>query len=293
MERILLIGGTGILGSEVFVQLQKNHYEFMAPHSSELDIQEKTELSEYVEQFKPDWIINCAAWTNVDGAEEQWGETLRLNADAVQYLSEVGLKSHCRIVHISTDYVFDGDSDIPYVETDSTHPINAYGESKLQGELKLRVNLEEDSFVIRTSWLYGPSGKNFAKTLIRKALSGESAQVVDDQFGTPTSAIDLANAIVELIKNPSAPGIYHFSNLGESSWFEFAQTIYRLVGVDPELVLSCSTAELNQRTRRPRYSVLSKKKWIQSGVSNILPWQDSLELSIPNLIQEVRKEFSL
>lgn len=292
MKRILLIGGSGTLGSQVLIQLEKTGHDFAAPSSSEMDAQSKAALSEFANQFKPDLVINCAAWTNVDGAEAKYEEALMLNSGVIQNLIELSDELNFGIVHVSTDYVFDGESKTPYSESDRTNPINAYGKSKLQGEIKLQEKLKKDSFIIRTSWLYGPVGKNFVKIMIRKALRGENAQVVDDQFGSPTNALDLAAGIVTLMEGTFESGVYHFSNLGECSWFEFAQEIYRLVGADPDLVVRCKTSEIHQVTHRPKYSVLSKEKWIQSGVSTISCWQESLESSIASLVKEARDELS-
>jgi dTDP-4-dehydrorhamnose reductase len=290
MERILLLGGSGILGSEVLLQLQRDNFDYVAPASRDLDIRNKDQVINFVSHFKPAWIVNCAAWTNVDGAESHFNEAMELNARAVQNIGDAVAEIRSRVIHISTDYVFDGKSSVPYSEIDPTSPINAYGKSKLEGELTLRRNLENDSFLIRTSWLYGKNGKNFVKTIIGKALAQETCTVVGDQFGTPTYSRDLAVGIVNSIKNPMPPGTYHYSNLGEASWYEFARTIYQMLGVDPNLVSMSVTADIKQRTPRPTYSVLSKEKWLGTKVSGIPDWQTSLELAMPEILIAVRNE---
>jgi dTDP-4-dehydrorhamnose reductase len=292
MERVLLLGGSGILGSEVLLKLQSENFIYVSPTSLELDITNKDQILKFVSQFNPSWIVNCAAWTNVDGAESHFQESLQLNARAVQYIGEVAAEIKSRVIHISTDYVFDGNGSVPYLESDPTNPINAYGKSKLEGEKTLSSNLEIDSFVIRTSWLYGKNGKNFVKTIIRKALAQESCSVVGDQYGTPTYSRDLATGIVNLMKNPMSPGTYHYSNLGEASWYEFARAIYQLTGADPDLVSMSLTADINQQTPRPRYSVLSKEKWLETKVSGIPDWQTSLELAMPEILIAVRSEIA-
>lgn len=292
MERILLLGGSGILGSEVLLQLQRDNFDYVAPASRDLDIRNKDQVINFVSHFKPAWIVNCAAWTNVDGAESHFNEAMELNARAVQNIGDAAAEIKSRVIHISTDYVFDGKSSVPYSEIDPTSPINAYGKSKLEGELTLRRNLENDSFLIRTSWLYGKNGKNFVKTIIGKALAQETCTVVGDQFGTPTYSRDLAVAIVNSIKNPMPPGTYHYSNLGEASWYEFARTIYQMLGVDPNLVSMSATADIKQRTPRPKYTVLSKEKWLETKVSGIPDWHTSLELAMPEILIAVRSEIT-
>jgi dTDP-4-dehydrorhamnose reductase len=292
MQRVLLLGGSGILGTAVLQKLIRENIKHVAPMSRDLDIRDKVSVQSFIQDLKPSWIVNCAAWTNVDKAEERYADALILNSLALNYISEAAILSESRVIHISTDYVFDGEKATPYLESDVTNPINAYGRSKLGGELHLQKNLERNSFVIRTSWLYGENGKNFAKTLARKALHGEVAKVVSDQFGSPTNSADLACGIVELIKNPTSPGIYHFSNLGEASWFEFAQEIYRIVGVESNLVSRCFTSDLKQETNRPKYSVLSKEKWQQSQIFDIPEWRKSLELTIPRIVEVLRNENS-
>lgn len=290
MERILLLGGSGILGSEVLLQLQRDNFDFVAPASRDLDIRNEDQVISFVSRFKPAWIVNCAAWTNVDGAESHFNEAMELNAKAVQNIGDAATEIKSRVIHISTDYVFDGTSSVPYSETDPTNPINAYGKSKLEGERTLRRNLENDSILIRTSWLYGKHGKNFVKTIIGKALAQEICTVVGDQFGTPTYSRDLAAGIVNSIKNPKSPGTYHYSNLGEASWYEFARTIYQILGADPNLVSMSVTTDIKQRTPRPKYSVLSKEKWLGTKVSVIPDWQTSLELAMPEILIAVRNE---
>jgi dTDP-4-dehydrorhamnose reductase len=292
MNHVLLLGGSGMLGSVVLRLLNSENFDYVAPTSLDLDIRDSAQLFKFVSDFRPSWIINCAAWTNVDGAESHFQDAMNLNAHAVGNIGKVALELESRVIHISTDYVFEGMKSIPYTESDATNPLNAYGKTKLAGEFALKENLESDSFLIRTSWLYGPTGKNFAKTMIRKALSQDICSVVADQNGTPTSAIDLARGIIDLVRNPVAPGIYHYSNLGQATWFDFAQKIYELTSTDPDLVRACLTSELSQVALRPTYSVLNKNKWIETKLSMIPEWQVSLELAMPKLLDAIRNEIS-
>lgn len=287
MERILLLGGSGILGSEVLSHLQSGNFDYVAPTSTDLDITEKEQLLRVISESKPAWIINCAAWTNVDGAESSFEEARELNAMAVENIGIAADLFECKVIHISTDYVFDGDSSEPYLETSQVQPLNKYGESKLQGESALLAVLST-AYVIRTSWLYGTSGKNFVKTIAGKALRSEESRVVDDQVGSPTSARDLAIGILSILNYQPEPGIYNYSNLGSCSWFKLAQKIYETVGADNNLVHPVSSDSLSFIAKRPKYSLLSKEKWISAGLSEVPNWEDSLQLIMPEIISELQ-----
>lgn len=286
MERILLFGGSGILGSEVLCLLQSENMEYVAPASSDLDITNKDQLLRFISEFKPTWIVNCAAWTNVEGAESSFEEARQLNSIAVENMGIAAELFGCKVIHISTDYVFDGDASEPYTENSFALPINKYGESKLQGERAL-LAVTPLAYVVRTSWLYGVSGKNFVKTLAGKALRNEGARVVDDQVGSPTSARDLATGVLSMFKNQPEPGIYNYSNQGSCSWFELAQRIYKTVGANQALVLPISSESLSFVAKRPKFSLLSKEKWISAGLSEVPKWEDSLQLMIPEIISQL------
>ena len=293
MNRILLLGGSGILGSEVLHQLQIRDIDYVAPRSSDLDIKDEDSLERYISGFKPNWIVNCAAWTNVDGAEDFFDEAQNLNEFAVKNIAEIAKKYGCWVVHISTDYVFDGESSEPYGEDAPVNPVNQYGQSKLRGEMALLQVLPKSAYVLRTSWLYGINGKNFVKTMVKKALHNETAKVVDDQKGSPTSAQNLASGIIELIDNQPQPGIYHYSNNGSCTWFELAQSIYKRVGADPTLVSPIPSSSLHLKAKRPKFSLLSKDKWKSAGLSEIPEWQSSLEAVLPEILTEIRKSEKL
>ena len=287
MSRILLIGGSGILGSEILRQLQLGDSEYVSPRSSDLDIRDADAVDKYVKDFKPEWIINCAAWTNVDSAEEFFDEACALNVSAVRKIAEAANQNGSKVIHISTDYVFDGESSEPYDERSAVSPINKYGESKLKGEETL-IALLPTAYVVRTSWLYGASGKNFVKTIAGKALRKEPARVVNDQVGSPTSARDLAQGIISIVKVQPEPGTYNFSNEGSCSWFELAQTIYDKVGASSAMVEPISSTSLAMTAKRPRFSLLSKEKWKSAGLSEVPNWESSLELLLPEIISELQ-----
>ncbi len=286
MNQILLLGGSGILGSEVLRLIVLEGHDHVAPTSTDLDIGDKKELFKFISNLKPSWIINCAAWTNVDSAETSFKEAREINSIAVGNLGTAAGLFGCKVIHISTDYVFDGESSKPYDESSPVKPVNKYGESKLQGENFLLL-AAPDSYVIRTSWLYGTSGKNFMKTIAGKAIKNEEARVVNDQIGSPTSARDLAGAIISIVNNEPKPGIYNYSNEGSCSWFEIAQRIYERVGANPALVSPISSDSLNLIANRPRYSLLSKEKWKSSGLAMVPRWEDSLDLMLPEIVAEL------
>ncbi len=288
MERVLLFGGSGILGTEVLRMLQNEKIDYVAPRSSDLDIRNRNQVTDFARDFKPTWIINCAAWTNVDGAENSYVEACDLNEVGVENIAIAAKSIGCKVVHISTDYVFDGDSETPYKEDSLVNPVNKYGESKLKGE-KALMEVLPGSFVVRTSWLYGLTGKNFVKTIAGKALRNELARVVDDQVGSPTSAKDLAAGIVSILRIQPAPGIYNFSNEGSCSWFELARAVYKNVGADPELVEAIDSNSLNLKAKRPKFSLLNKDKWKVAHLSLVPEWHSSLESALPEIVKELKQ----
>jgi dTDP-4-dehydrorhamnose reductase len=288
MERILLFGGSGILGTEVLRILENEKFQYLSPKSADIDIRDKDSVTNSVQSFAPTWIINCAAWTNVDGAEDSFEEACALNETAVENIATAAALIGCKVIHISTDYVFDGESEVPYDEHSFVNPINKYGESKLRGEKALLAALP-GSFVVRTSWLYGVNGKNFVKTIAAKALRNEPARVVNDQVGSPTSSKDLAAGIVSIIRNQPEPGVYNFSNEGSCSWFELARAIYKNLGASAELVEATDSASLNLIASRPKFSLLNKEKWKAAGLSNVPNWDSSLESALPEIVAELNQ----
>ena len=283
MERVLLFGGSGILGTEILRVLQNEKFHYVAPRSSDVDIRDKYQVIALVQKFKPTWIINCAAWTNVDDAENSFEKACELNEFAIENIGTVADSIGCKVVHISSDYVFNGESEVPYEEYSQVNPINKYGESKLRGE-KALFEVLPDAYVIRTSWLYGVSGKNFVKTIASKALRNERAFVVDDQVGSPTSSRDLAIGIFSIVKVQPKPGVYNYSNEGSCSWFTLARTVYEKVEANVSLVEQINTSALKFVAKRPAFSLLSKEKWKSEGLSVVPSWEASLELLLPEII---------
>jgi dTDP-4-dehydrorhamnose reductase len=280
MAIILITGAKGQLGSEL-KEVSKNFYgyDFIFTDIDSLDITSLEKISEFIKKSKPDWIINCAAYTLVDKAEVEPDQALLINGTAVKNITEAIRGSECRFIHVSSDYVYDGSSNVPYNENITANPLSAYGRSKLAGE-KYAL-LHNGSMIIRTSWLYSSFGNNFVKTILRNAAEKESLKVVFDQTGTPTYAADLAGAIMNIIsgviRNQIAmnSGIYNYSNEGVCSWYDFAREIIKESGLTCR-VLPVLTKDYPQAAKRPVYSVLDKSKIKENYGLSIPYWRDSL-----------------
>lgn len=277
MASILVTGANGQLGSEMRVISTKfAAHNFIFTDVAELDICDPNAVNQFLEYNKVDFILNCAAYTAVDKAEDDIDTCYKINKDAVAILAEASSKRKIKIVHISTDYVFDGSSHIPYTEEMSVCPSSIYGKSKQEGEDVL-LNLCPDSVIIRTSWLYSSYGNNFVKTMIKLGKERESLNVIFDQIGTPTYAADLALAMMRVVDSSDfVPGIYHFSNEGVCSWYDFTITIHQMLNIDCK-VLPIESKEYPVRTPRPHYSVLNKAK-IKSVYGVEIPhWTNGLK----------------
>ena len=281
--KILVTGCNGQLGNELQL-LEKKHAEhtYYNTDVEELDITDREAVGRYVEQNAIDGIVNCAAYTAVDRAEENETLARRLNATAVGYLAEAVERRGGWMIQISTDYVFDGTHHVPYVETDEVCPNSVYGRTKREGE-ELVQRLCGRSMIIRTAWLYSTFGNNFVKTMMRLGREREELGVIFDQIGTPTYARDLAVAIFAAIGQGVTPGIYHFSNEGVISWYDFTKAIHRLAGISSCKVRPLHTSEYPTPARRPHYSVLDKTKIKQTYGIEVPYWEESLAECIAKL----------
>ena len=276
-KKILVTGANGQLGSELRVLSVNSNHEFLFTDVAELDITNREAVDNYVSEHGTDIIVNCAAYTNVDKAEDDTEMADSINHLAVKNLAEVSAKYKLILIHISTDYVFDGSKNTPYLETDATAPLGVYGHTKLDGE-KAVTDSGCDYLIIRTSWLYSSFGNNFVKTIRRLTAEKDSLKVVFDQVGTPTYAADLASAILEIIetgKYKSNSGIYHFSNEGVCSWYDFAIEIRNLSGNLCD-IQPCHSDEFPSKVKRPNFSVLDKTKIKETFGLKIPYWKDSL-----------------
>ena len=287
----LITGGSGQLGIAISQELDKHGIAFDAWSSKDLDITQSSTVSKAIEKLSPTVIINCAAWTDVDGAESHEKDASRVNSDGPENLALAAKLCNSRLIHVSTDYVFSGESQSPWKVEDEVNPQSAYGRTKAQGESRVLATYPESSFVVRTAWLYSPWGKNFAKTMSKLAIKGEGeVRVVNDQIGQPTSAIDLAEQLVALGLSTSPAGVYHGTNSGQATWFEFAQEILNLAGADVGRVKPVSSSEYPRPAKRPSYSVLSNDAWASSSVKPMRDWRIALAEVMPDIISAVRAE---
>ncbi|OAZ04490.1 dTDP-4-dehydrorhamnose reductase [Flavobacterium succinicans] len=277
MKKILITGGNGQLGSELNV-LSKNYsqFEWVFTERAELDLSDLEGLVATLSHIQPNYILNCAAHTAVDRAESEFELADVLNHQAVAVMAQWSAQNDCKLIHISTDYVFDGTAATPLTESAPTGPINVYGQTKLLGE-KACMDANPAAIIIRTSWVYSGFGANFVKTMSRLMQERDTLQVVNDQIGSPTYAADLAQAIMTIITHPNwQAGIYHFSNEGEISWYEFALAIQEIGGFECA-VSGIPTSAYPTPAKRPEYSLLDKSK-IKATFGVLVPeYRESLE----------------
>ena len=283
MKNVLITGANGQLGNEMRVLSEANkEYTYFFTDVAELDICNEQAVMDFVKANDINVIVNCAAYTAVDKAEENVELCTKLNADAVGYLAKAAEANGAEFVQISTDYVFDGTAHIPYQETEPTCPNSVYGSTKLAGEQNA-LTLCSRSMVIRTAWLYSTFGNNFVKTMIRLGKERDTLGVIFDQVGTPTYARDLACAIFAAIRQGVVPGVYHFSNEGVCSWYDFTKAIHRIAGIMDCKVNPLHTEEYPTPAKRPHYSVLDKTKIKETYHIEIPYWMDSLHECISEL----------
>ena len=287
---LLITGANGQLGHEMRNVLADDRRfnavftDVAGEDIATLDITDEQAVEQIMAANAIDIIVNCAAYTAVDAAEENEPLAARLNADAVGILARVAKRHGARMVHVSTDYVFDGQGCIPYTEDMATNPQSAYGRTKLEGERQLQQALGDDAVILRTAWLYSPYGKNFVKTMLTLGKDKPALKVVFDQVGTPTCARDLARAIVTaMTADQWHGGIYHYSNEGVISWYDFTLAIHRLAGITTCDVQPCHSDEFPAKAHRPAYSVLDKSKFKTTFGVTIPYWLDSLEATINQL----------
>lgn len=291
MKNILVTGAYGQLGNEVRI-LSANYpeYNFLFTDVDSLDITDKNELIDFVTGNDIRYIINCAAYTAVDKAEDDAELCEKINATAVKNLGLAAAEAGAGIIHVSTDYVFDGTSCRPYTEDMPTKPCSVYGKTKLKGEKNL-LKACPNAIIIRTAWLYSPFGNNFVKTMIKLGSERETLNVIFDQVGTPTYALDLADAILKAMDQTidtdhEKGGVYHFSNEGVCSWYDFTIKIHEIAGIKTCKVNPIETKDYPTKAARPHYSVLNKSKIKQTFNISIPHWEESLKNCIKELSEQ-------
>jgi dTDP-4-dehydrorhamnose reductase len=232
---------------------------------------------------RPDVVVNCAAWTDVDRAESNESTAMRVNGTAVRDLAAACARFGCTLVHLSTDAVFDGAASAPYAEDATTAPVNTYGRTKLVGEQAVLREHPHEGYVLRTAWLYGAHGRCFVGNLAMLADKRDPIDVLSDQYGQPTWAADLADRIVAIIRTRPPAGIYHATNTGQASRWELARELFTLIGADPERIRPVSSERFPHAARRPARAILGHQRWAAAGLPPMRPWQDALRCAIPYL----------
>ncbi len=283
MKNILVTGSNGQLGKALNLSSQKlKDFNFFFTDIDDLDITSNANLSKFIKENHIHFIINCAAYTAVDKAESDQDKAYLINVKAVEYLAKQAKINNATLIHISTDYVFDGNNQSPYTETDKPNPNSYYGFTKHQAEIKIH-EFASKAVIIRTSWLYSEYGNNFVKTMIKLGTEKDNLGIINDQFGSPTYASDLANVILKLIqKDIKGIEVYNYSNEGSCTWFDFAKAIFEIKGISSKLN-PITTEEYPTAAARPKYSLLDKTK-IKKVLKITIPhWEESLKLCLKNI----------
>ncbi len=270
--KILITGAEGMLGTDLCRTLEDE--DLIITNHKTLDITNYDDVLKKFKSYKPDVIVNCAAMTDVDGCESQIDWAYELNGQAVKNLALATKEIDGTLIHISTDYVFKGDKTRPLREDDELGPESVYGKSKLQGEEYIQEILDK-YFILRTAWLYGKNGPNFIEKMLELAGEHDSLKVVIDQKGSPTFTVDISQAIAEVVKSDKY-GIYHVTNKGSTTWYDYAKLIFEKKGIDVE-VNPVSSEEFAAAATRPHYSVLSHEKWIENGFTELRDYKDALD----------------
>jgi dTDP-4-dehydrorhamnose reductase len=283
MSRWLVTGAGGMLGQDLVAALERRGEDVTGLTRQDLDITDKTAVDAALRQLRPAVVVNSAAWTAVDKAEEHEADALRVNGYGAEHVATACAASGARLFHISTDYVFTGDAQLPYSEREAAQPRTAYGRTKLAGERAVLQQLPDTGYVIRTAWLYGAHGPNFVRTMIRLEGERPAVDVVDDQFGQPTWTADVTGQIIALVHIGAAAGIYHATSSGGTTWFGLACEVFRLLGADPDRVRPVASSAYDRPAPRPSYSVLGHQAWAAAGMLPIGDWRLSLRRAFPLL----------
>lgn len=279
--KVLVTGVKGQLGYDVVRELQKRGHEAVGVDIDEMDITDAAAVERVITQTKPEAVIHCSAYTAVDRAEDDTEICRRVNVDGTENIAKICKKIDCKMLYLSTDYIFSGDGKRPWEPDDEASPLNAYGQSKYDGELALKKYVEK-YFIVRISWVFGINGNNFIKTMLRLGRENGAVKVVDDQIGSPTYTYDLARLLVDMIESDRY-GAYHATNEGICSWYEFAKEIFRAAGMNDVVVTPVKSGEFPVKAKRPKNSRMSKEKLVANGFSLLPAWQDAVARYIKEL----------
>ena len=285
-----ITGGSGQLSRSLVDLLDKEGVPYITWSHKDLDVADDSSVT-LIKETCPDLLINCAAWTNVDAAEDFPEKATRVNQVGPRNMARAAKELKIPLVHISTDYVFSGQSGKPWSTDSKTEPMSSYGLSKLLGEKEITKSLDVNFYILRTAWLYGPYGKNFSKTILKKAItSKEPISVVNDQIGQPTTTKSLAQQIFKVAKNRVPSGIYHATNTGQASWWDFACEIFALAGEDVERVRPLTSEDFPSKVKRPKNSVLDQSVWSKVGMETMPEWREALNEVFPEIRNAVERE---
>jgi dTDP-4-dehydrorhamnose reductase len=284
MTRWLISGAGGMLGTDLAAALASHGEPVTGMDRASLDVTDAAAVTDAVARCRPDVVVNCAAWTAVDDAEASEEQALAVNSGGAANLAAACAGLGTRMIQVSTDYVFAGNAGRPYAEGDVPAPSTAYGRTKLAGERAVLSRLPGAGYVVRTAWLYGAHGPNFVRTMIRLEGQRPTVDVVDDQLGQPTWTADVARQVIALVHAAAAPGVYHATSSGQTTWYGLAREVFALLGADPSRVRPIPSSALPRPAPRPAYSVLGHDSWGGPGIPPIGEWRTALHRAFPGLL---------
>lgn len=279
--KVLVTGVKGQLGFDVMRELEKRGHDAVGVDIEEMDITDEEQVNHVIKTASPDVVIHCSAYTAVDRAEDEVDLCRKVNAGGTRNIAQVCAELDCKMVYISTDYIFSGEGDRPWKPDDEADPLNVYGQTKYEGEQEIKDRLNK-YFIVRISWVFGINGNNFVKTMLRLGKEKGAVNVVDDQIGSPTYTYDLAGLLVDMAES-DAYGQYHATNEGICSWYEFAKEIFKAAGMDEVRVTPVSSSEFHSKAKRPFNSRMSKEGLVKSGFNKLPSWQDAVKRYIKEL----------
>jgi dTDP-4-dehydrorhamnose reductase len=286
VTRWLVTGADGMLGTDLVSMLRRQGAAVTAMTRRDLDITDSAAVTASILADRPDVVVNCAAWTAVDLAEEHETAALAVNGLGAANVADGCAQVNARMIQLSTDYIFAGTAQQPYPEDAEPAPVGAYGRTKLAGEQAVLARLPQSGSILRTAWLYGAHGGNFVATMMRLERERPTVAVVDDQHGQPTSTTVVAERIIAMVTGQAPTGIYHATCSGQTTWFGLAREVFRLLGADPDRVTAIPSTELNRPAPRPGYSVLGHEAWARADLGPFEDWQAALSREIPAMIAE-------
>ncbi len=279
--KVLVTGIGGQLGHDVVRELEQRGQDVVGVGREEMDITDAEKVGEVIRACAPDAVIHCSAYTAVDRAEDEADQCRKVNVDGAKNIAEVCAELDCKMIYISTDFVFSGEGERPWETDDAVGPISVYGRTKYEGETEVKSRLGK-FFIVRISWVFGKNGNNFVKTMLRIGKENGAVKVVDDQIGSPTYTRDMAVLLADMVQTEKY-GVYHASNEGFCSWYEFAKEIFRLAGMDEVSVTPITSDQFPAKAKRPFNSRMSKEKLIKEGFNKLPSWQDALKRYLQEL----------